>query len=230
MILSERLQSAGGLQGLTIADRRSSTTLAGALAARRDSALAERLHGRSVLLATGGQHAAALAMIAIDGLARRMVLVPPGLNAEQTASILKDAEIDVCVTDDAFPHGEALAGVPTIDAAQAATAGAAGLAPQATEWVLATSGTTGNPKLVAHTLEGLAGGINTSASPSPAPSGAPSTTFAAMAACRSSCGRCSDRRRSFSRIPTSRCATSCSASDGPRSPISSARPRTGAWR
>ncbi len=47
MILSERLQSAGGLQGLTIADRRSSTTLAGALAARRDSALAERLHGRS---------------------------------------------------------------------------------------------------------------------------------------------------------------------------------------
>ena len=167
MILREHLKRAGGLDGLTIADRRTSIPLAGAVAAVRDAALAQRIHGRSVLVATGGQRAAALAMLAIDGLARRMVLMPPGLNAEQTASILRDAAIDICLTDDAFPQGAALAGVPCIDAGLAAAAGDDGLSPEQTEWVLTTSGTTGNPKLVAHALEGLAGGINISVRPEP---------------------------------------------------------------
>jgi acyl-coenzyme A synthetase/AMP-(fatty) acid ligase len=167
MILREWLSQANGLDGLTIADRRSSVALADAVAAYRDGALAQRLHGRSVLVAPGGQRAAALAMLAIDGLARRMVLAPPGLSAEQTASILRDAEIDVCVTDEAFRHGDALKGAPCIEAALAATAGDGGLPAQETEWVLTTSGTTGNPKLVAHTLEGLAGGINIAISPEP---------------------------------------------------------------
>ncbi len=165
MILRERLQRADSLAGLTIADRQASVALAGAVAGFRDGELGRRFHDRCVLVATGGQRAAALAMLAIDGLARRMVLVPPGLGADQIATILRDAEIDICVTDDAFAHREALAGLPCIDADLAATAGADGLAPLPTEWVLATSGTTGHPKLVAHTLDGLAGGINTSASP-----------------------------------------------------------------
>ncbi len=167
MILRERLRQAGGLDGLTIADREASVALASTVAGFRDSALAERFHGRSVLVATGGQRAAALAMLAIDGIARRMVLVPPGMTSEQTASILRDAEIDIAVTDDAFPHADALAGADRIAADLAATAGDASLAPQQTEWVLTTSGTTGQPKLVAHTLDGLAGGINTSVSPEP---------------------------------------------------------------
>ncbi len=230
MILRERLRQAGGLDGLTIADREAGVALAGVVAGFRDAALAERFHGRSVLVATGGQRAAALAMLAIDGIARRMVLVPPGMTSEQTASILRDAEIDIAVTDDAFPHADALAGVDRFAADLAATAGDASLAPQQTEWVLTTSGTTGQPKLVAHTLDGLAGGINTSVSPEPGRSGRHTTTSAATAACRSFSGRCLAPRRWCSLTRTSRSATSCSASDGQASPISWARRRTGAWR
>ncbi len=167
MILREELRRAADLDGLTIADRQASVTLAGVLDGLVDSAMGQRLHGRSVLVATGGQKAAGVTMLAIDGVVRRMVLVPPGLGPEQIGSILRDAEIEICVTDADFAHGEALSGLPCIDARVAARTSAAGLAPQATEWVLATSGTTGNPKLVAHTLEGLAGGINTSARAEP---------------------------------------------------------------
>ncbi len=89
MILRERLQRADSLAGLTIADRVSSVTLADAVVALRDGELGRRLHDRCVLVATGGQRAAALAILAIDGLARRMVLVPPGLGTEQIATILR---------------------------------------------------------------------------------------------------------------------------------------------
>jgi acyl-coenzyme A synthetase/AMP-(fatty) acid ligase len=67
------------------------------------------------------------------------------------------------VTDaEGVPPG-ALPGLPRIDAEDVFRAGSA--SSRETEWALATSGTTGAPKLVAHTLEGLAGGINTAATP-----------------------------------------------------------------
>ena len=87
------------LKGRTLSDARqvvSLTEFAGetCLAGR----LAE-LSGRSVLLAVTGQFLAGLAMIEIDGVARRMLLCPPDLNADHLQAIVEDADIDAVVTD-----------------------------------------------------------------------------------------------------------------------------------
>ena len=165
MILRERLLAAGGLDGLFLSDHRTRKDLAGIVAGGRDAAAAEALAGRRVLLAVGGQMAAARALIALDGLAARLALVPPKLAPEHVARIAQDAEAEICVCDAEGLASAALPGLPRIDVEEACRAAPGGT--RATEWALATSGTTGAPKLVAHTLEGLAGGINTAAAPEP---------------------------------------------------------------
>ena len=57
------------------------------------------LSGRSVLLAVTGQFLAALVMLEIDGIARRMLLCPPDLNPEHLQALIEDADIDAVVTD-----------------------------------------------------------------------------------------------------------------------------------
>src|SRR5215471_6918860 len=56
------------------------------------------LAGRSVLVATGDQLTAALALIELDGVARRLILCPPDLAAEHFSSVIADAEVDAVVT------------------------------------------------------------------------------------------------------------------------------------
>src|SRR4051794_14047656 len=126
-----------------------------------DSCLGGRggeLSRRSVLLATSGQLLAGLALIEIDGIARRMLLCPPDLNPEHLASIIADADIDAVVTDEPVRFsgcGVDLVipvGLPQPSARMAQTT-------RATEWLMLTSGTSGVPKIVGHTLEGLCGAI-----------------------------------------------------------------------
>ena len=105
------------------------------------------LRGRNILLDVGEQFDAARAMIGLDGVAARMVVCPPGLPADHREAIAAKARIDV-VVDDAW-----LAGAPE------ANASASGAPHIETEWLLLTSGTTGVPKLVSHTLRGLTGAI-----------------------------------------------------------------------
>src|ERR1700678_2104474 len=57
------------------------------------------LSGRSVLLAVADQLVSALAMLEIDGVARRMLLCPPDLGAKHISTPVSDAEIDAVVTD-----------------------------------------------------------------------------------------------------------------------------------
>jgi len=55
------------------------------------SSLAGRLddlHGRSVLIATHDQLTAALALIELDGIARRVVILPPGVEFGHLAEII----------------------------------------------------------------------------------------------------------------------------------------------
>lgn len=121
---------------------------------------AQELAGRSVLLATRDPLAAAVALIELDGVARRLVVCPPDLAEAHVPSVLASAEIDAVVFDGpqsfACVHDVPLR-VPCRVALEPAPASPSGA--HATEWVLLTSGTTGQPKLFAHSLEGLTGAI-----------------------------------------------------------------------
>ncbi len=97
-------------------------------------------------------------MTEIDGVARRMLLCPPDLNADHVKTLIEDAEIDAVVTDQ--PARWADAGVYLVVAARAPVrSGAKAKTERATEWLMLTSGTSGVPKIVGHTLEGLTGAI-----------------------------------------------------------------------
>jgi acyl-CoA synthetase (AMP-forming)/AMP-acid ligase II len=122
-----------------------------------DGRIAE-LSGRSVLLQVAGQLIAGLAMIEIDGIARRMLLCPPDLNPDYLGPLIADAEIDAVITD--RPEQWADRGVAlVITAGLPLTAAQPVQTERATEWLMLTSGTSGVPKIVGHTLEGLCGAI-----------------------------------------------------------------------
>jgi acyl-coenzyme A synthetase/AMP-(fatty) acid ligase len=119
----------------------------------------EAMRGRSVLLATKEQLATALALVELDGSARRIVLCTPDLSAEQLASVAATAAADVIVTD-ADSGVAAPVGLPLVTTSPVpVTAPVTRRAGVVTEWILLTSGTTGVPKLVVHDLESLAGGL-----------------------------------------------------------------------
>jgi acyl-coenzyme A synthetase/AMP-(fatty) acid ligase len=128
----------------------------------------ESLRGRSVLIATREQLPTALALIELDGVAQRMVLCTPDLTAQQLAGVAATAEADAIVLDSPTtaapasltPYVVTPRPIPCpIERRTAAT----------TEWILLTSGTTGTPKLVVHTLKSLGGAL-----PTQSPSGAQS--------------------------------------------------------
>jgi acyl-coenzyme A synthetase/AMP-(fatty) acid ligase len=146
------------LKGRTLSDPRriiSLTDVAGETCLR---GRLRELSGRSVLLAVGGQLLAALAMLEIDGIARRMLLCPPDLNADHIQALLEDAEIDAVVTDQ--PARWAASGIGLVVTAEEVLQPAArAQTERATEWLMLTSGTSGLPKIVGHSLEGLTGAI-----------------------------------------------------------------------
>jgi acyl-CoA synthetase (AMP-forming)/AMP-acid ligase II len=118
----------------------------------------QELSGRSVLIATRDQLNAAMALIELDGVARRMVLYPPGVPEDYLPEIAATAEIDAIVSDQpqsrfaALPKCSFVASQPTLAPAETVRPRRPG-----TEWILLTSGTTGVPKLVVHSLASLAG-------------------------------------------------------------------------
>src|SRR5207244_10361613 len=57
------------------------------------------LRGRSVLVSTSDQLAAALALIEIDGIARRLVLCPSDLDPAHLPYVVATAEVDAIVSD-----------------------------------------------------------------------------------------------------------------------------------
>jgi acyl-coenzyme A synthetase/AMP-(fatty) acid ligase len=115
----------------------------------------EELRGKSVLLICKNQLTAALALLELDGLARRIVLCAPDLAATHLPAVMRGAETDACVRDEAWPEIEGLPAT-RITAAETPRQGAlTRRRERATEWILLTSGTTGAPKLVLHTLASL---------------------------------------------------------------------------
>jgi acyl-coenzyme A synthetase/AMP-(fatty) acid ligase len=126
--------------------------------------------GRSVMIATDRQLPTVLALVALDGIARRILLCTRDLAAGYVAPIMADAEIDTVVSDGTGPvvgvaHD---ARIFRCDDEINASGDQADRTVE-TEWVLLTSGTTGRPKLALHTLASLTGPISDSLAAAKAP-------------------------------------------------------------
>lgn len=123
---------------------------------------AHTLAGASVLVRVSGQLPAAIAMVELDGLVRRMTLAPPDLKPEHLAAVIEDAEIDAIVSD--LPDtGLSDGGSENVRRVSLTPIEDGVPAPPMrfdTEWVLLTSGTSGRPKMVAHQLGALTGAID----------------------------------------------------------------------
>ena len=146
------------LKGRTISDAQHSVSLTDILAHSCLASPVRELSGRSVLLALSGQLLSAIAMTELDGVARRMLLCPPDLNPDHVQALVSGAEIDAIVTDQPLRWSDS--GVCLIVGAHLPENGAPKITTErATEWLMLTSGTSGVPKIVGHTLEGLTGAI-----------------------------------------------------------------------
>jgi acyl-coenzyme A synthetase/AMP-(fatty) acid ligase len=120
----------------------------------------EQLRGGSVLVATQDQLSAALALIELDGIARRLILCPPVLLQEHVAYVAATGEANTLLCDKAISQANAAAALPRISCSPVLRPVLSDRrATEKTEWVLLTSGTTGKPKLVLHSLSTLTGAI-----------------------------------------------------------------------
>jgi acyl-CoA synthetase (AMP-forming)/AMP-acid ligase II len=114
------------------------------------------LAGRSVLVATGSQLTAAATLIELDGIARRLVILPPDAEPDHLGAIIAMAGIDAVVVDEAAAPNAALElPIRVVCAPSIEPVSDEPLSRRRTEWVLMTSGTTGMPKLVVHDFAGL---------------------------------------------------------------------------
>lgn len=119
----------------------------------------DKLRGRSALVKTRSQLAAGLALIELDGVARRIVLCPSDLPSKHLQFVIDTAEVDAIVSDENTIEGN-YPGAPAVSSSLSLvrTDGDRNSGLQ-TEWVLLTSGTTGKPKMLVHSLQSFAGSI-----------------------------------------------------------------------
>jgi acyl-coenzyme A synthetase/AMP-(fatty) acid ligase len=154
------LSQFGDQPGCSFQDAEASRTFIDILAGSALYGRAEELEGRSVLLATTSQLTTASALIELDGIARRIVLCPPDLPLEHLPYVIDTAEVDGIVSDRAITQVGKPRPLYFSPCSQTlAPANPRGVPSHETEWILLTSGTTGVPKLVVHTLRSLTAAI-----------------------------------------------------------------------
>jgi acyl-coenzyme A synthetase/AMP-(fatty) acid ligase len=156
--LADALSTQGELSGRFLHGAQASVALHDLFAGSALNGQGNELCGRSVLIATSDQLAAAAAILELDGVARRIILCPPDLPPEYLASVAKSGEADAVVSDNPSIRTE----IPGVSSfihcdGKILPRDRASATQFETEWILLTSGTTGVPKLVLHTLASLAG-------------------------------------------------------------------------
>src|SRR5579875_2147943 len=107
---------------------------------RHGSCLGGRLAeliGRSVVIATAGQLTAALALIELDGRARRLLILPPDVPPAQVDALVAAAAVDAAVVDAATPPEIARTVAVRVTAAPTIAAAPAAATPRwRSEWLL----------------------------------------------------------------------------------------------
>src|SRR5258708_451001 len=140
----------GAAARVCLDDLRRSTSLGGRAA---------ELAGRSVLVVTRDQCAAALALVELDGIARRLIVCTPDLPSEHLPAVVAHAGVDAIVSDHGRSDDELDIAI-RVRCASAVTSRDEFHIPNSefhipTEWILLTSGTTGAPKMLVHSFASL---------------------------------------------------------------------------
>jgi acyl-coenzyme A synthetase/AMP-(fatty) acid ligase len=162
-----RARVAGAPADAFFFDRAASACVADLVRGTSLDAAPAKARGRSVLIATASQLTAALALIELDGIARRLLILPPDVDPDHLGALIADAEIDAVVTDRTVPPQLADLAVRVVCTPRIVPLAPAPRARERTEWLLLTSGTTGVPKMVAHGVTGLTAAIAPGATTEP---------------------------------------------------------------
>jgi acyl-CoA synthetase (AMP-forming)/AMP-acid ligase II len=153
--LASRIAQVGG-DGRWLWDGVQEVSLQSAISETRLNGRRDELAGKSVLIRTRDQLSTALLLIELDSVARRLILCPPDLDEADLPFAIEDAAVDAMVGDLPPPDNLAVAHVPLVAPTPRVRSN---IAHRRSEWVMFTSGTTGRPKMVVHSLDGLTGAI-----------------------------------------------------------------------
>ena len=158
--IREKLDNASHCLGRFLWGAKASVSLSDLLRGTSLGGRLTELSGRSVLLAARDQLAAAVAMIELDGVARRLVICPPDLSSEHLPTVIDKAGVDAIVSDH-DPLSTGHIGVPVYAPVTSVITPSDRVEADGhpTEWVLLTSGTTGFPKMLVHSLATLSAPI-----------------------------------------------------------------------